>query len=130
MPSLVIHRDAGTDIQQIREGDPETAKRIAALIIELQGDQDLLDRLSQHGYGQERTADFDVSKWFGEQNRGRNLWRLKSWSLERSGLQYRIIYAFEPVIDRYAILAVVERDFNYDEHHPITQRIRSAYDRL
>ena len=128
MLSLVIHKDVVADIGEIRKSDLKTAMRIVALIHEIQADQDLLDRLTQQGYGANGSADFDVSMWFGEQDRGRNLWRLKAWDLERQGIQYRVIYAFEPNLKRYKILAVVPRSFNYDENHPITQRIRDAYD--
>ena len=104
--------------------------RIVALIHELQGDKDLLDRLTQHGYGADGTADFDVSMWVGEQKRGRNLWRLKALDLEGKGLPYRVIYAFEPSLKRHKILAIAPRSFNYDENHPLTQRIRDAYDKV
>lgn len=130
MLSLVIHKDAGADIAEIREDDPKTARRIAALVIELKGDQDLLDRLTQRDYGAHRTEKFHVDKWVMEQRNDRNLWRVKLWDLEDQGIKYRIIYAFQPELKRYAILAVAPRSFNYDEKHPLTQRIRIAYDAL
>lgn len=118
------------DLAEIRRSNLDAAMTIVALIHELQGDQDLLDRLTQHGYGNHKSADFDVSKWSQEQKRGRNLWRLKSWDLEQKGLRYRIIYAFEPKLKRHKVLAVAPRDFDYDEKHPLTQRIRRDYDEV
>lgn len=104
--------------------------QIVALLQELQGDPDLLDRLTQHDYGAHKSARFHVSQWFGEQRRGRNLWRLKSWDLQKQGLHYRVIYAFEPKLKRINILAVAPRDFNYDKNHKLTKRIQDTYDKI
>lgn len=56
-----------------------------------------------------------------------NLWRLKLWDLEDFGPKYRVVYAFEPKKKHYHILAVAPRRFDYDQKHPITQRIIDAY---
>lgn len=127
---LVVHKHAAADLQGIRQTSEEAARRIGALLHELKCDPDLLDRLTQQGYGAEGTSTFNICMWGGEQKRGRNLWRLKIWDLERAGLKYRIVYAFEPKLQRYKILAIAPRDFDYDEAHPLTQRIRADYDKV
>lgn len=109
---------------------PLAFDRIMALLQELQADEDLLDRLTQHDYGHSGTADFHVSKWLEQWNKGKDLWRLKIWDLEDKGLHYRIVYAFMPRKQHYHVLAIVPRDFNYDPDHPLSQRIFSAYDDL
>lgn len=79
MIALFVHDDASADLEGLWESDPRAAARIAVLLEELEGDLDLLDRLTQHDYGVHHSADFHVSKWFEHWNRGRDLWRLKVW---------------------------------------------------
>lgn len=132
MPHLYINKDAEADLEQLWEVNPRVAARIAVLLQELQVDDDLLDRLTQHDYGQPRFSEIHVSKWFEQWNQGRDLWRVKIWDLERLGPQdkYRIIYAFMPQQQHYHVLAIAPRDFNYEADHPITQRILKSYKTL
>lgn len=130
MPVLFVHDDAKTDLLELRETEPQAAGWILALLEQLEGDPDLLDRLTQHDYGACGTADFHVSKWQQQWRNGRDLWRLKVWDLEDKGLRYRIIYAFEPRANHYHVLAIAPREFDYDANHPIGQRILSAYEEL
>ncbi|MFB1488915.1 MULTISPECIES: hypothetical protein [unclassified Thiocapsa] len=96
----------------------------------MEGYLDLLDRLTQHDYGAHRSADFHVSKWFEQWNKGRDLWRLKVWDLEDKGLRYRVVYAFAPKQHHYHVLAIAPRKFDYDSSHPFSQRILRAYQEL
>ncbi|MDZ7750148.1 MAG: hypothetical protein U5S82_00455 [Gammaproteobacteria bacterium] len=130
MFALFLHDDAVADLDTLWLTDFDVAKRITVLLEELKGNQGLLDRLTQHKYGANRSADFDVSKWQEQWHKGRNLWRLKIWDLEDTGLRYRVIYAFDPKKHHYYILAVAPRSFNYAEAHPLTVRIRRAYEEL
>ncbi|MDP1697908.1 MAG: hypothetical protein Q8L45_09020 [Xanthomonadaceae bacterium] len=125
---LFVHDDAVTDLEYLWTNDPAAAARIAVLLQECEGNQDLLDRLTQHKFGADRAADIDVSMWQEQQQKRRNLWRLKIWDLENKGLRYRIVYAFIPQKHFYHVLAVAPREFNYDESHPLTQRILRAYE--
>jgi mRNA-degrading endonuclease RelE of RelBE toxin-antitoxin system len=128
--SLFVHDDAKTDLRNLREREPQAARRLLALLQQLQGDPDLLDRLTQHDYGAKRSADFHVSKWHAQWRRGRDLWRLKVWDLENKGLRYRVVYAFDPRTRRYYVLAIAPREFDYDENHPLSRRILNAYNAL
>ena len=130
MPSLCIHDDASTDLEALWESEPRAAARIVALLEELDGNEDLLDRLTQHHYGIRGRADINVSKWLEHWNRGRDIWRLKIWDLEDKGLKYRIIYAFIPHTQCHHVLAIAPRAFNYETNHPISQRILRAYEDL
>lgn len=94
--NLFIHEDAVADLRALRRTELQAAARIAALLAELKGNPDLLDRLTQHDYGAYHSADFHVSKWQAQWRQGRDLWRLKMWDLEDQGLRYRIVYAFIP----------------------------------
>lgn len=130
MIALFVHDDAMADLETLWETEPQVAGRILALLEQLEGDPDLLDRLTQHDYGAYHSADFHVSKWHEQWRKGRDLWRLKVWDLEESGLRYRVIYAFEPGKLHYHVLAIVPREFNYDANHPISRRILHAYEAL
>lgn len=130
MIALFLHDDAKADLLTLRNHAPQAARRIAALLEQLEGDPDLLDRLTQHGYGAFRSADFHVSKWFEPWREGYDLWRLKVWELEDQQARYRIIYAFEPRKRHHHVLAVAPREFDYDKNHPVSQRVIRAYKKL
>ena len=127
---LFIHKDAIADLSALRQKELKAAARIVALLEELKGNPDLLDRLTQHDYGAHQSADFHVSKWQAQWRQGRDLWRLKVWDLEDQGLRYRIVYAFIPQKQHYHILAIAPREFDYDSNHPISPRILRAYESL
>ncbi len=131
MIALFVHDDAKADLLALRKTEPQAAGRILALLEQLEGDPDLLDRLTQHDYGAYGLADFHVSKWQEQWRKGRDLWRLKVWDLEANGLRHRIVYAFVSGKQHYHVLAITpRRDFNYEERDPITQRILRAYQEL
>ena len=131
MLTLFVHDDAKADLEALRARQPLAAGRILALLEQLECDPDLLDRLTQHGYGAYGLADFHVSKWQEQWRNGKDLWRLKVWDLEKKGIQYRIVYAFIPGKEQYHILAITpRRNFNYDDREPISQRILRAYEDL
>jgi len=127
---LFIHKDAEADLDALWHDKPEAAARIAVLLEECEGNQALLDRLTQHDFGPRGSADIQVSKWQEQWRKGNDLWRVKLWDLENKGLHYRIIYAFIPQKRHYHVLAVAPRSFNYDSGHPITQRILRTYQEL
>ena len=127
---LFVHDDAERDLEKLWDEAPDAAARIGVLLQELEENQDLLDRLTQHDFGNYRTAEFHVSKWLNQWNKGRDLWRLKVWDLEDKGLQYRIVYAFVPGKSQYHVLGIVSRDFDYDSSHPLSRRIIAAYQNL
>jgi hypothetical protein len=128
--ALFIHEDAQADLEELWTREPRAAARLLAVFEQLEGDLDLLDRLTQHDYGAHRSADFHVSKWFDQWNKGRDLWRLKVWDLEDKGLRYRVVYAFTPKEHHYHVLAIAPREFDYDSSHPLSQRILRAYQEL
>lgn len=130
MIALFVHDNAKADLRALRDSEPQAAGRILALLEQLEGDADLLDRLTQHDYGTHHSADFHVSKWQAQWRKKRNLWRLKVWDLEKKGIRHRIVYAFEPQKQHYHVLAIAPREFNYDENHPIGKRILRAYEEL
>lgn len=131
MAELFIHNDAKHDLSvMIRNGSVEAVAKIAALLEQLASDDDLLDRLTQHGFGKRGIDDFNISKWVEQWRHGNNFWRMKIWDLEDNDLKYRIIYAFIPQKHHYHVLGILPREFNYDAGHELTQRIIRAYEEL
>lgn len=127
---ILIATAAKADLAAIGSGDPDSEAEIVALLQELKGSQTLLESLTVEDFGLARDASFNVDKWDQQQNKGRNLWRLKIWNLEDLGTRYRVIYAFDPRSGCYYILAVLHRDFDYDEKHPRVRQLLDSYDRL
>jgi hypothetical protein len=127
---VVIAVAAKEDLAAIAASDPDTEAEIVALLQELKGSQELLDSLTVKDFGLARDASFHVDKWNEQQKQGRNLWRLKIWNLEDLGIRYRVIYALDPRVRRYYVLAILHRDFDYDEKHPRVRRLLDTYDRL
>ncbi|MGD0959255.1 MAG: hypothetical protein ABSB19_05545 [Methylomonas sp.] len=130
MAMLFIHKDAEDDLEKIWSDHFESAARITVLLEEIKGNDDLLDRLTQHDFGSYGSADFHVSKWLDQWNRGNDLWRLKIWDLEHCNEKYRIVYAFIPTKKHYHVLGIVPREFNYDASNELTKRILDAYQNL
>lgn len=127
---LFVHADAEADLERLWDDEPVAAARIAALLEELEGNQDLLDRLTQHDFGSQPSADFHVSKWQAFWKQRKDLWRLKIWALERRNCRYRVVYAFIPGKAHYYVLGIAPRTFNYEPTHELTQRILRAYEAL
>ena len=130
MIRLFVHVDAETELEKLWVVAPKAAARISVILEELEGNQDLQDRLTQHDFGNHRSADFHVSKWLDQWNKGKDLWRLKVWDLEDKGLKYRVVYAFLPRKSQYHVLGIVSREFNYDPRHELSRRIIAAYENL
>jgi hypothetical protein len=127
---LFVHDSAKGDLEDLWHVAPQAAARIAVVLQELEGNQDLLDRLTQHDFGAYGSGGIHVSKWLKQWNRGKDLWRVKIWDLEEKGLRYRIVYAFIPGKKHYHVLAIAPRNFNYDPHHELTRRILRDYGNL
>jgi hypothetical protein len=123
---LRVHNDATDDLKRIQTVDPAGFNRLVALIQQLRGDEALISKLLEHGYGDRSDEPVSINKWIDVQKRERlPVWRLKAWDLEREGLHYRLIYCFNWRDQSYNIMAVVARgDLDYDEPtHPIRQRV-------
>jgi hypothetical protein len=130
VPRLLIHRDAEQDFRDLARTQPKLFGRLLALLQEIGSDTRLIEILTVHGFGSDERGPFDVKKWFEHWNAGKDIWRLKFWELEHQGLPYRVIYALKRGTGDYHVLAIVERGFNYDRNHIVTQRILRAYDDL
>lgn len=121
-----VHNDATCDLKRIKESDPEGFYRLVAFIQQIRTDARLVDKLLDHGHGSDRKEPISVMKWIGVQKVERlNVWRVKSWDLERQRLKYRLIYCYNWPDQSYNIMAIVPRDeIDYDDpSHPIRLRV-------
>lgn len=131
MYSLHIHPDAEDDLADLWNSDADAAALITVALEEIQGDQRLLDGLTIHGFGADDDEELiEVKKWLAFWNKGRDIWRFKIWDVEQLGTPYRIVYAYEVGERRYTVLGIFHRSFNYDPSHPLSLRVKNAYDNL
>jgi len=130
VPTLTIHPDAADDLRQLMVNNRFAAGKVAALLQQAKCDPKIIDSLLDHDFGADHSATYHVSKWFEFWNVGLNIWRLKIWIEPKGSLHYRIVYAYEPRLLQYYVLAIVHRDFDYKRDHEITKRIINAYKEL
>ncbi len=117
------------DLKALDATDPSVADEIRALLQEIKTDPNLLDALTDHGFGADRSEPFNVSKWLTYWRQGRDLWRLKLWDLEAAGLAYRVIYRYMPDELTFYILAIAHRrDVDYDNENDLTRRVIGDYE--
>lgn len=126
MFSLYTHREAEDDLEAIWAADPQSASDIEVCLQEIEGDQDLLDRLTQDRFGERYLDRFNVRELVEQRDMRNNLWRLRVWSVPK----YRIIYAFIPRSGRYYVLGIMPRAVNYDRKDPFFKRIAAAYEQV
>ena len=128
--SVVVHRDALDDLERLWGESENAAAMISVFLEELQDNQEILDNLTRNKFVHELEPRYGVEMWAGQQQKKRNLWRLKVWNFDGDLINYRVIYAFHPRENRYYVLGIPSRDFNYDASHPTSTRILKAYDDL
>lgn len=140
MYEFIIHNDASSDIRGVIARDRAIGLRLFQAVQQLRADQDLLDRLTQTDWGgsparpKPKTATFNTGPWGAAQQANMNLWRLRFFEDDLEG--FRLIHAFFPAVNRYVLLAAVEKAefgaihderFNYELKHPVSLRIAKAY---
>lgn len=130
MHVLIMHPDAEQDLVRLSRVDKWAAARFFALLEQLDRDEDLLDRLSQHGYQKEKPLQFNVSRWEEACQNGRYLHRIKVWDPDDKVLPYRLIYAHIPGDDgdEFHVLAIADRAWDYDTRSLLSKRIFKAYE--
>lgn len=129
MAWIELHDDAKEDIRQLLLTEPVLAKKLLALIQQLNADRSLRDRLLDHGYGASDVDVINVKKWLRLYNKGKDLWRLKPLGLGPAAFGYRVFYAYRYKERCFHVLAFVQRSsVDYDSpDHPLTMRIQRAY---
>ncbi len=124
---------AEQELDNLWEQDENAAADIETALEEISSNPLIFNHLSDKKYrhiGKPGQADFESQAFEALYRKGLNLFRLKFWDVNGAVINYRVIYAHHPQADCFYILAVVNRDFNYDITHPIVQRVRRDYDSL
>jgi hypothetical protein len=131
VPPLTIHRDAADDLQGIKAGGALADYGvILAFLQQAKADPAVLETLSDHWFGEDGSANYTVQKVVSFHNQGRRLWRVKVLSLKGLAAGYRVLYAFDPRVQTYYVLAIPPRDIAYDETHQRIRRLIDVYDKL
>jgi hypothetical protein len=124
---LSLHADAAGDLRALMVSDPTAAGKIFAFLEQAKRDPKVIASLTDHDFGEDRRKPYSVSKWNEYWKSGLNLWRVKLWTFPKGSIRYRIIYAYQPNTQHHYVLAIVNRSFDYDPNHAVTQRILLAY---
>ena len=124
---LSLHPDAASDLRGLMVSDPDAAGKVLAFLEQAKRDPQIIASLLDQDFGDTRREPYHVSKWLKFWNTGFNLWRVKLWTFPKGSLRYRVVYAYQPSTQHYHVLAIVDRDFDYDPSHAVTQRIIVAY---
>jgi mRNA-degrading endonuclease RelE of RelBE toxin-antitoxin system len=129
MAVLALHPDAKADLDGMI---PSDAALIAVCLQEVESDPKLVARLLDDHFGEDATGHYGVKKWARLWNGGLDIWRLRLWKAECSGVNYRIFYAYLQTQQRFYILGIVPRDeVDYDDpNSQLEVRIRAAFDSL
>ncbi|MEY3881518.1 MAG: hypothetical protein RIQ94_2314 [Pseudomonadota bacterium] len=129
-----IHDDATEDLKKILHANRDDAIKLLAFIEQLKADSNLIKKLLEHGFGDDKSELISVKKWLSVHKIERQpVWRLRAWNLEQQGLKYRLIYLFNWHDKSHYIMAIIHRgDFDYDDPNDpirkrITQRIRTEF---
>lgn len=127
---IFVGQGAGNDLDNLYLSDEDAAADIEVLLQELESGPEWLWKLSRpEGYRNYTTPCVDSTKFLELWNKGYNLFRLKVYNAPHVR-NYRILYACDFHTDTIHILAVVNRDFDYDPHHPIVKRVIADYNGL
>ena len=135
MASLVLEAEAVADLKSLAATGAvgkTYAQRIAVILQEIKNSPALQECLLTDRF---TNADFDVGKYLHFWNDGFDLWKLKLRDCNALrekwwAIPYRILYAYDSKNQRFHILGVVHRSFNYEPRHEFTKRILAAYDDL
>lgn len=119
------------DLEALWLDNEDAAAEIEAMLEEIGGSQDLMDRLSQDGYPRYGSARFEIKYIRSQAAKKRNIWRMSFLGLPKTPA-YRVIYAYNPTKKHYHTLALVKHDENFDYQNtdPDTIRFVSIYERI
>lgn len=127
---LLLHKSAAADLDEIDIRDLHVGYDLRILLQRLGKNQRLLESLTIRGFGALGDEPLSADPWIAQQARGRNLWRLKFWELEDKGQRFRAIYTLDPRVHHYYVLAILNRDFNYESNHPRVLQVLEVHDNL
>ena len=130
MINVLISQAAKDDLDKIWDVDEDSAAEIETALEEISNDRRLADGLSEIRFRNTGTPSFEVDAFQALWRTGLNILRLKFWDWTGGLVPYRVLYAYHPQANTCYVLAVVQRNFNYETSHPIVARVCDDYKRL
>lgn len=130
MTSLFVSPDADDELEALAATEVQTVALIDALLESVADNPAILEVLNRPHNHFEYVPSFEIKKFSELQQRGKNVFIIKIWDEEGKLLPYRCLYAHDPQRDRYHVLMIAHRDFDYDNTHPDFIELVRRYDEL
>lgn len=130
MPTIYITDNAEKDLDLLYDKDIDEWAEIRVALEEISDSSYLMNHLSDQTYRNISEPSFESGPFYALYRAGKNIFRIKCWDYKGALLSHRIIYAHHPTEDKYYVLAIIDRSFNYDTSHPTVSRVCSDYERL
>lgn len=126
--SISVHPDAQGDLERIWRFDGLAAALIQTTLGEVANSTALLRELRTFGVLSYPEPIHSVKKWATLHRLGARISRLRLLELD----EYRVLYAYHSVEDRYYVLGISHRsEINYDDpSDSFTSRLVVAYDEI
>lgn len=106
------------------------AALIDVLLEQLEETPNLLDSLCIEKRYIDRRPSFQVKRFQELWRKKYTIYLLKIWPDDGPALGYRVLYAHHPQKNVYYILAIMDRDINYEFDHPLIQRVCDSYEKF
>jgi len=116
-----VHAHAEADLERLWNTDEAAAATVTVTLQEIQGDPNLLDKLTQHGDNEFGTLRLNVKRWTAAKPPA-NVWRFRI--LDTPATSYRIVYGYHWQTRQLCVLAVAHKDdFDYELTSDLGRRI-------
>ena len=126
MLSLYYELDAEAELDALWKSDEDAAALIEELLWQFEESPALLDELCKEKRHVTHAPSFEVKRFQHMWQRGYTVYTLKIWPDGGSAISYRVLYAHHPQKDAYHVLAVMQRDLDYDADKALIDRIIAA----
>lgn len=128
MPVLDFCLRAEQEFDELWESDEDAAALIDALLIQLEEDPRLLDYLCEEDRYLQTRPSFEVKRFEHLWRRKYTIYILKITADDGGVVGHRVVYAHHPQRDIYYVLALMDREIDYDADKDFINRICADYD--
>lgn len=130
MADLFISEEAENDLETIVDLFPDTVALFDALLETLIDEPHIIEVLNRPQVHVNHTPTIESKTFAAMQKHGKNVFILKVWDADGQLSPYRCLYAHDPQRDRYHVLMIIDRDFNYDTKDASYIELNRRYDAL
>lgn len=130
MASLEFTQDADDEMERLYTVDPDAVDLIDVLVEQLVETPGLLDSLCAEKRHVAHRPSFQVKRFQELWRKKYTIYILKIWPEDGPALGYRVLYAHHPQKNAYYVLAIMDRDINYEADPHLIQRLCDAYENL